>query len=101
MPTPIVGISPAATSLVVAPMPTSAPLHGGVEGEIGRSEVAPPHESERILRAPLAVHAGVLPLDRERARVTDPVQRPDQRLEVDVAVPRGDEVPAALDLAEV
>src|SRR6266487_4110275 len=101
MPTPIDWISPPATSPGAAPIPTSAPLHRSVERQLGRGEIGAPHEGERILRAPLAVHARVFPLDRERARVAGPVQRPDQRLEVDVAVSGGDEVPAALELAEV
>ena len=65
-------------------------------GEIGRA-----HERQRVRGAPVAVHAGVLPLDRERALVADPVQRAEQVLEVDVAVAGGDEVPAARLLAEV
>ena len=52
-------------------------------------------KAERVGRAPLAVHPGVLPFDRERALVADPVERAEHRLEVDVAVAGGDEVPAA------
>ena len=52
-------------------------------------------------RAPVAVHAAVLPFDRERALVADPVQRAEEVLEVDVAVAGRDEVPAARLLAEV
>src|SRR6478736_5722133 len=76
-------------------------LHRRVEGDIRRREVGAAHERERVLCPPLAVHAGVLPLDRERPLVADPVERPEERLEVDVAVPGRDEVPAALRLAEV
>ena len=72
-----------------------------VERDRGRREVAAAHERERILRAPLAVHPGVLPLDRERAFVADPVERAEHPLEVDVAVAGGDEVPAAAGGAEV
>src|SRR3954469_16557414 len=79
----------------------STPLHRRVEGDRRRREVGAAHEGERVLRAPLAVHARVLPLDRERARVADPVQRPEEGLEVDVAVPGRDEIPPALLLAEV
>ena len=58
-------------------------------------------KAERVRGAPVAVHAGVLPLDRERALVADPVQGAEELLEVDVAVAGGDEVPAAGVLAEV
>src|SRR5215218_1326023 len=81
---------------------TSALLReGGVEGHGRRREVRLAHEREGVRRAPVAVHPGVLPLDRERPVVADPVERADHRLEVDVAVAGGDEVPAAARLAEV
>ena len=54
-----------------------------------------------VRRAPLAVHAGVLPLDGERPVVADAVQDAEERLEVDVAVAGRDEGPAAVGLAEV
>src|SRR5215212_11118097 len=73
----------------------------GVEGNFRRREVGPPHERERVRRSPVAVHTGVLPLDRERAAVADSVERAEHLLEVDVAVPRRHEVPAAALLAEV
>ena len=41
------------------------------------------------------VHAGVLPLDRDRAVVADGVEHPEARLPRHVAVAGGDEVPAA------
>src|SRR5207244_7397818 len=65
------------------------------------SEVRATDEGQRVRSAPVAVHARVLPLDREWARVGDSVQRPEERLEVDVAVTGRDEVPAARRLAEV
>src|SRR5829696_7524194 len=73
----------------------------GVEGDLRRREVRAPHERERVRRAPVAVHAGVLPLDRERAAVADSVERAEHLLEVHVAVAGRDEVPAATLLAEV
>src|SRR3954451_16787343 len=76
-------------------------LEGGVEGDAARREVRRAHEGQRVRRAPVAVHARVLPLDRERALVADAVERADHRLEVHVAVAGGDEVPAAAGLAEV
>ena len=66
----------------------------------GRGEVGPADEASGVRRAPVAVHAGVLPLDRERALVADPVERAEELLEVDVAVAGRDEVPAARVIAE-
>src|SRR4029077_6681569 len=77
------------------------PLEGRVERDLRRREIGPPHVAQRVGRAPFAVHARVLPFNRERALVTDAVQRPDEGLEVDVSVPRRYERPAALDLSEV
>src|SRR5438876_318669 len=104
MPTPIGGISPPSPARPIVMKPVSSLiscssvpgfgrfglaaslLHGGVEGELRRREVGPADERERVLRPVLAVHAAVLPLDRERPLVADPVQRAEERLEVDVAV---------------
>src|SRR5689334_19883359 len=80
---------------------TRLTLERGVERHRGGGEVGRAHERERVRGAPVAVHAGVLPLDRERALVADPVQGTEEVLEVDVAVTGGDEVPAARVLAEV
>src|SRR3954453_1201655 len=93
MPTPMCGMSPV--------MWLRLPRERGVEGDGGRREVRAPHECERVGRAPVAVHARVLPLDRERAGVAGAVERAEHRLEVDVAVAGGDEVPAAAGGAEV
>src|SRR3954469_14642721 len=98
--------SPSPPVLPIVMKPTSEATSGllrerGVEGDRGRREVRPAHERKRVRRAPVAVHAGVLPLDRKRALVADPVERADHRLEVDVAVARGDEVPPAAGLPEV
>src|SRR5687767_982904 len=72
-----------------------------VEGDRAGGEVDPPHELDGLGRAVLAVHTRVLPLDRERALVADPVERPHDRLELHVAVPGRDEVPAPAAVAEV
>src|SRR6266487_2278870 len=64
----------------------SGPLHRCVEGDGRGREVGAADKCERVLRAPLAVHARVLPIDRERPVVADPVERAEERLEVDVAV---------------
>src|SRR5918999_2587461 len=77
------------------------PRERRVERERGWREVQPAGEGQRVLRAVLAVHARVLPLDRQGPRVARAVERADERLEVDVAAPRRDEVPAALGRAEV
>ena len=76
-------------------------LHRRVERDRRRREVGAADERERVRGAPVAVHAAVLPLDRERPVVADPVERAEERLEVDVAVAGRDEVPAARLLAEV
>src|SRR5205085_12137739 len=77
------------------------PLHRRVEGDRRRLEVGAPDEGQRVRGAPLPLHPRVLPLDRERARVADPVQRAEERLEVDVAVPARDDIPPAGGLTEV
>src|SRR5579875_1872007 len=73
----------------------------GVERRLRRGKVDSPREGERVGRPPLAVHAGVLPLDGERAGVSGSVERADDLLEVDVAVARGDEVPTPVRMSEV
>src|SRR6478672_11855030 len=57
----------------------------GVEGGVRRPEVDLLHECARFTRAGLAVHADVLPLDRERAVVLRRVEVPDDLLELDLA----------------
>src|SRR2546429_9065832 len=69
--------------------------------QLRRLEVRPFHEPDRFRGAGLAVHTRVLPLDRDRSRVADPGERPEHRVEVDVAAAHGNEVPAALGLAEL
>src|SRR5213594_3458974 len=76
-------------------------LHRRVERDGGGLEVGAPDERERVRRPPLPLHSRVLPLDRERPRIADPVEPAEERLEVDVAVPGRDEVPPARRLAEV
>src|SRR5438093_475986 len=99
MPTPIGGAaSPPRAAPCVEKLLTP---HRGVERDLRRREVDAAHERECLLCAALALHAGVLPLDRERTGVADPVQRAHDGVEVDVSVPRRDEVPAALAVAEV
>ena len=49
----------------------SVALHRRVEGDLRRREVGAPDEGDRFRGAPVAVHAGVFPLDRERALVAD------------------------------
>src|SRR2546421_12744945 len=97
MPTPIDARSPPPrASPCVWNADTSGLLRErGVEGDGGRREVGAPDELQRLARAPLAIHSRVLPFDRQRAVVADPIERPDHRVEVDVAVAGGDEVPAA------
>src|SRR5690349_25174403 len=68
---------------------------GGVEGGVGLVEGQPADERERLGGTDEAVHAGVLPLDADRAVVADGVEHPEGRLPGDVAVAGRDEVPAA------
>ncbi len=49
----------------------------------------------------LAVHPAVFPFDRQRPLVADVVERDDDFLEVDVAVPDRAEVPEAARIGEV
>src|ERR1044072_2847683 len=105
MPIPIGLTSPEEASFPIVTKPTSD-ISGllrerSVERDRGGREVRGAHERERVRRSPVAIHPGILPLDRERTVVPDPVQRADHGLEVDVAVAGGDEVPAAPGLAEV
>src|SRR3990167_1152553 len=72
-----------------------------VEGDAGRREVRSAHERKCILCPPLTVHARVLPLDRERTRVANPVECAEEPLEVHVAVAWRDKVPATLQVAEI
>src|SRR6185312_14166438 len=105
MPTPIGFTSAPEAALPIVTKPTSG-ISGllrerGVERDGRGREVRRADERERVRRPPVAIHPGILPLDRERPGVADPVERPDHALEVDVAVAGGHEVPAAARLAEV
>ena len=70
-----------------SPRGSLTPAARGVERSVGGREVALRTKRERLARAPFALHAAVLPLDRQRTVVADPVQRADELIEVDVAVP--------------
>src|SRR5690242_5430478 len=61
----------------------------------GGVEVEALDELERLLGAEGAVHAGVLPLDRQRAVVAGVVEGAQDRLPVDAAAARRAVVPAA------
>src|SRR5918994_1449080 len=67
---------------------------GCVERCRGRVEREPSDELERLGSADQAVHAGVLPLDRDRALVADGVEHPEAGLPRHVAVAGRHEVPA-------
>jgi hypothetical protein len=47
------------------------------------------------------IHASVLPLDRERTTIADIVERNEDILELNVAVPDGPEIPIAPMIAEI
>src|SRR6266446_9276781 len=108
MPTPmsLIFLPPAAAPIVTKPtcfcLLIALPLlECGVERHAGRGEIGPPHQSQRVRCAPVAVHARVLPFDRERGVVTDSVEGADERLEINVAVTWRHECPAPIRLAEV
>src|SRR5260370_42049212 len=108
MPTPmsLIFLPPEAAPMVTKPtcfcLLIALPLlERGVERDAGGSEVGPADHCQRVRRAPVAVHARVLPFDRKRAVVPDSVQSSNQRFEVNVAVARGDEDPSAIRLAAV
>src|SRR6478735_7702109 len=67
----------------------------GVERGGRRVECEALHERERLGSTDEAVHAGVLPLDRDRSVVADRVQHAEARLPRHVAVTGRHEVPAA------
>src|SRR2546423_10669008 len=74
-------------------------LPTGAEGcvECGRRRLdlrQPADEGQGVRRPNQAIHAGVLPLHRERAFVADGVQEADAGFPWNVAVPGRDEVPA-------
>src|SRR3954454_25060346 len=71
-----------------------------VEAALGRAGGEPADELERFGRRDLAIDAHLLPLDRQRAGVTDPVEPAHELLPVDAAAPHGAEVPAAAAVAE-
>src|SRR3712207_860255 len=71
-----------------------------VEGARRRLEVQPPDEGGRLPRPLNAVHAGVLPLHRERTVVADAIQGSDHRLEVHAPSSDRSEVPAPAMVAE-
>src|SRR5216683_1765656 len=108
MPTPmsLIFLPPEAAPMVTKPtcfcLLIALPLlERGVERDAGGSEVGSANHCQRVGRAPISVHARVLPFDRQRAVVPDSVQSSDQRFEVHVAVARRDEDPTAIRLAEV
>src|SRR5690348_4506442 len=81
--------------------PSSALRKRRVECYAARLEVELFDKLARLAGTMLAVHADVLPLDRERAVILRLVECPDDLLEVHTAAPRRPEVPAAPRVAEV
>ena len=75
-------------------------LESGVEGYGRGLEVYALDEAERLGGAVLAVHAAVLPLDRERALVVYAVEGADDLLEVDLAAAHAAEIPISVHVAE-
>src|SRR5258708_2085539 len=73
----------------------------GVEGYCAGFEVCILGERAGLRGAVLAVHAAVFPFDGERALIVDVIERPDDLLEVDGAVPQGSEIPVPFGIAKV
>src|SRR5260370_17816944 len=93
MPTPmsLIFLPPEAAPMVTKPtcfcLLIALPLpERGVERDTGGSEVGPANHCQRVRRAPVSVHARVLPFDRQRAVVPDSVQSSDQRFEFHLAL---------------
>src|SRR5665647_245853 len=104
----MLGTSPAESlaSVPAKPMPLvtspSIPLTERlIEYAVPRGEIKVAGEAQCLWRPQVPTHPGVLPFDRQRSLVSDLVQRPDHRLEIDVSPPWGDEVPAAPGVYEV
>src|SRR3712207_7298197 len=70
------------------------PPKRGVEGGSRRREVYTPNEGGRLPRPLNPVHAGVLPLHRERTVVADAIEGSDHRLEIHAPASDRSEVPA-------
>src|ERR1700682_2150468 len=103
MPTPmsLIFLPPEAAPMVTKPtcfcLPIALPLlECGVKRHGGRGEIGPSHHCQCVRRTPVAVHARILPFDRERTLVPNSVESADERLEVDVAVTGRDEGPAPI-----
>src|SRR6516165_9514024 len=62
-------------------------------------KIKPLYELARILRAIVAVHAGILELYREGTFVTDIVESANNALPIDAAVTRRSKIPAAARIA--
>src|SRR5260370_17237155 len=89
MPTPmsLIFLPPEAAPMVTKPtcfcFPIALPLlERGVERDAGGSEGVAANHGQRVWRAPVSVHARVLPFDRKLAVVPDSVQGSDQRFVV-------------------
>src|SRR5690606_28625864 len=81
-------------------VPGALVAEGGVERSRRRREIELLTELGGFGAAMDAVHARVLPLDREGTVVADVVERDDHLLEVDVATPDAAEIPVAPLIAE-
>ena len=76
-------------------------LEGGIESPAARSEVVGLDVLARLGGAVHLIHANIFPLDRERAAIADIVERNDDLLELDVAVPDGTKIPIAAMITEI
>ena len=75
-------------------------FHVSIESDARGRKVHVAHEGERLLCAEFAVHAVVLPFNRERTAVTDCVLCAHDLIKVDIPMSQRAEVPAAPQIAE-
>ena len=66
-----------------------------------RLEVEPPDKRARFGRPMLAIHAGILPFNGERAVIADAIKRPDDLFEIDASPPERAEIPETILVTEV
>src|SRR6516164_25937 len=72
-----------------------------VERRSARGKIIGLHISARLRCSMDSVHSGVLPFDRERATVSDVVQRDNDLFETDVAVANRTEIPVPAIIAKI
>lgn len=83
---PLASVSARPMPLVTSPsIPLTERL---VDYAVPRDEIKIAGEAQCLWRPHVPTHPGIRPLDRQRSLVSDLVERPDHRLEIDVSPPR-------------